>query len=208
VADSVASSTTGDADPDGVRELEGAADGAADADGRELTEGLALGLGFLLGEGCGVGVAEAVGVGGAVAEAVGAADDDDDDEGAGAGVGAGVGVGTAEARAVKVTEGAPPIPVAVALSVFDPAMGPSVQLVTATRPSGPVVISVAGFTTPPPETTTKVTPTPATGFPLASSTMTLGGTATRLPTGPDCPSPESISTAAAGPAVKVIVDSV
>src|SRR5712692_5122434 len=83
--------------------------------------------------------------------------------------------------AVKDT-GLPVRPPAVAVNVFVPAVGPSVQDVTAAMPLALVVTAVVGLTVPPPPVTAKVTATPATGLPLASFTITDGGTATAVPT--------------------------
>jgi len=57
-----------------------------------------------------------------------------------------------------------PLPLAVAVSRFAPAAVPSVQDVTATIPSAPVVTGVVGFTLPPPAATTNVTATPGTAL--------------------------------------------
>jgi hypothetical protein len=87
--------------------------------------------------------------------------------------------------AVKVA-GLPvmPVPVAVAVRLLAPATGPRVQDVTAATPFTSVAIGVVGFTVPPPLATAKVTPTPATGFPSVSVTLTAGGTATGAPADP------------------------
>ena len=57
-----------------------------------------------------------------------------------------------------------PLPLAVAVSRFVPAVVPSVQDVTAAIPSAPVVTGVVGLTLPPPAATANVTATPATGL--------------------------------------------
>ena len=88
--------------------------------------------------------------------------------------------GPTVAVAVNVTE-LPARPAALALSVFAPAVGPSVQEATAAMPSAPVATGVAGFTVPSPDVTAKVTETPFTGLPLASVTSTDGGLATAVP---------------------------
>ena len=79
--------------------------------------------------------------------------------------------------------GEPVSPAAVALSVFAPAVVPSVQPVTAAIPSAPVatVAGDAGSIEPPPDATANVTETPETGLPLASVTSTLGGIVTDDP---------------------------
>jgi hypothetical protein len=77
--------------------------------------------------------------------------------------------------------GLPVSPVALAVSVFDPAVGPSVQDVTAAIPLAPVVTGVVGLTIPPPDATANVTPTPWTGLLLASLAITDGGVATAVP---------------------------
>ena len=77
--------------------------------------------------------------------------------------------------AVKVTD--PLMPAAVAVSVFAPAIVPSVQLPTVATPKASVV-GVSPVAEPPPEATAKVTTTPETGFPPASVTSTLGAAAT------------------------------
>src|SRR5437899_3227962 len=90
--------------------------------------------------------------------------------------------------AVNVT-GLPliPDPVAVAVSVFVPAVGASVQLPTVAIPSTPVV----GFgpVTLPPLEGAKVTATPETRLPLASRTITEGGGVTAVPAVADVPPP-------------------
>src|SRR5438876_1076563 len=71
----------------------------------------------------------------------------------------------------------------VAVSVFVPADVPSVheRSVAMPAPSVGTVVPVAGFVEPPPPVTSNFTPTPATGFPLASRTITDGAVATALP---------------------------
>ena len=88
--------------------------------------------------------------------------------------------------AVKIT-GLPTIPPgdAVAVSVFGPAVGLSVQDVAVATPSVPVAIGVVGSTVPLLTPVANVTSTPATGFPLASFTITEGGEATAVPAGAD-----------------------
>jgi hypothetical protein len=70
----------------------------------------------------------------------------------------------------------------VAVSVFVPAVVPSVHPVTAATPLLPVRTAVVGATVPPPEATANVTLTLATGLLKASRTMTAGGVATAFPT--------------------------
>src|SRR5436309_12852211 len=89
------------------------------------------------------------------------------------------------AVAVNVT-GLPaiPVPAAVAVSVFTPTLGPSIQLPTAAIPL--VLVSwLAPVMLPPPEATVNVTATFGTGFPLASCTSTAGRVGAALPTGAD-----------------------
>jgi len=81
--------------------------------------------------------------------------------------------------AVKVT-GLPVSPVAVAVRVFVPAVIPSVQLPSVAIPLA-VVVWFGPVTLPPPDASANVTATPATGLPLASRTITAGGTATAVP---------------------------
>src|SRR5882762_8974868 len=77
--------------------------------------------------------------------------------------------------AVNVT-GLPlmPLPAAVAVRVFGPAVVASVQLPTVAMPLASVV-GLAAVRSPLPGATANVTATPATGFPLASRTITDGG---------------------------------
>jgi hypothetical protein len=86
----------------------------------------------------------------------------------------------ATAVAVNVT-GLPVSPVAVAVSVFDPAVVPSVQLVVEAMPLELVVTADVGTTVPPPDATANVTLTPETGLLFASLTITLGAMLTALP---------------------------
>src|SRR5205807_591020 len=86
----------------------------------------------------------------------------------------------APATLAVIVNGLPVNPGAVAVSVFGPAVVPSIQLPTAAMP----VASVAGLapvTLPLPVPGTNVTATPATGLLLASRTITDGGTATAVP---------------------------
>ena len=107
----------------------------------------------------------------------------------------------AVAVAVKVT-GLPWSEPEVAVSVFGPAVLPSVQLVTVAMPLAPVVCA-APVTAPPPVAGAKVTATPATALPNASRTITEGSTDTAVPTVADCPSPPLLAMAAAGAAATV-----
>src|SRR5205085_179292 len=76
--------------------------------------------------------------------------------------------------------GLPFTPGAVAVRVFWPAAVPSVQLPTVAMPPASVVW-VAPVMLPLPGATANVTPTPGTGLPLASLTITEGGIGTALP---------------------------
>src|SRR5207248_595920 len=80
-----------------------------------------------------------------------------------------------------------------AVRVLGPATVPSVHDATAATPSAPVVTGLVGLTLPPPVPGANVTPTPATGLPNWSRTITDGGTATAVPTRADCPSPALIA---------------
>src|SRR5205807_8065836 len=88
----------------------------------------------------------------------------------------------------------------VAVSVFGPAVVPSVQLVTAATPLA-LVVWAAPVMPPPPVPGAKVTATPATGLLKASRTITAGGTATAVPTVAAWPSPTLIAMDAAAAAV-------
>src|SRR6266498_1935159 len=103
------------------------------------------------------------------------------------------------ALAVNIT-GLPASPGAVAVRVFAPAVGPRVHDPTAAMPSAPVTSGVVGSTDPSPDATAKVTDTPATGFPLASFTITAGGIATAVPAAADWLSPARTAICVAGPA--------
>src|SRR5207247_2185723 len=107
--------------------------------------------------------------------------------------------------AVNVT-GLPASPVAVAVSEFGPAVGPNVHDVTAAIPFAPVVTGVVGVTVPPPEATTNVTLTPATGLPFASRTITEGGVGTVVPAVADWLFPALSAIELAAPAVPVAVN--
>ena len=108
------------------------------------------------------------------------------------------------AVAVNVT-GLPaiPVPAAVAVSVFTPTLGPSIQLPTAAIPL--VLVSwLAPVMLPPPEATVNVTATFGTGLPLASVTSTAGWVGTALPAPVDWLSPAVTAIAAAGPTLSAI----
>ena len=102
--------------------------------------------------------------------------------------------------------GLPVSPVAVAISVFGPAVGPRVHDAAAAIPLAPVVTGVVGVAVPPPEATAKVTATPPTGFPFASRTITDGFTATAVPAVADCPLPAFTAIEPAAPAVPVALN--
>src|SRR6266849_8561496 len=91
-------------------------------------------------------------------------------------------VATAAVPAAVNVTGLPISASAVAVSVFAPAVVPSVQEVAAAMPLALVSTAVVGLTVPPPVATAKVTATPATGLPLASFTITEGAIATAVPT--------------------------
>src|SRR5207302_3145926 len=109
--------------------------------------------------------------------------------------------------------GAPAVPVAVnviglpftpavAVSVSWPATVPSVQPPTAAMPLA-LVVWLAPVMLPLPGVTAKVTATPGTGLPLASLTITEGGTATAVFTVAVCLSPSLTAMLPALPAVPV-----
>lgn len=79
--------------------------------------------------------------------------------------------------------GDPASPVAVAVSVFVPAVALSVQLPTVAMPLLPEV-AIPPVIAPPPPATPKVTVTPATPFPWESVIFTEGATGTELPATP------------------------
>ena len=70
----------------------------------------------------------------------------------------------------------------VAVSVFVPAVGLSVQLPTVATPLA-FVVWLAPVSVPFPGVTANVTATPATGFPFASRTVTDGAGLTAVPAG-------------------------
>jgi hypothetical protein len=80
--------------------------------------------------------------------------------------------------AVKPTD--PETPAAAALTLFVPAVVPSVHVVAVAMPLA-LVCTVLGDTVPPPAVTLNVTVTPLTPLPLASLTFTLGGALTAVP---------------------------
>src|SRR5438309_188823 len=80
----------------------------------------------------------------------------------------------------KVT-GLPVRPADVAVSVFAPAVVPSVQLPTAAMPLA-FELAFAPVTAPPPDAGAKVTEIPATGLPYWSAIRTAGAPETALPT--------------------------
>src|SRR5438552_8820481 len=110
------------------------------------------------------------------------------------------------AVAVKVT-GLPviPDPATVPVSVFSPAPGPSVQLPTVATPFASLC-DTPPDTLPPPPVTANVTVTAGTTAPSRSRTWTAGGTATGLFVAALCPSPDSLTTDAGGPAIAVAVN--
>ena len=81
--------------------------------------------------------------------------------------------------AVKVTGEPVNVPF-VAVSVFDPAVVPSVQLPTVAIPFA-LVVAVSPVTEPPPEATANVTFTPLTAT-VPFITITLGNMVTAVPT--------------------------
>jgi hypothetical protein len=93
---------------------------------------------------------------------------------------------------IVISAAAPKIPVAlnvtgdpvneldVAVSVFAPALDPSVHEPTVAIPEA-LVVALAPVMLPPPVATANVTDTPETPLPLASETLTEGGIATALP---------------------------
>src|SRR5439155_529610 len=87
--------------------------------------------------------------------------------------------------------------------------GPGVRLVSVAMPEASVFTTagLAGTVVPPPAVTVKVTPTPDTGFPPASVTLTEGGAPTAVPAVALCEVAEvgaiAVAVAAAPEAVKV-----
>ena len=81
--------------------------------------------------------------------------------------------------AVNVT-GDPTRPEDVAVNELEPGVAPNVHDPTCAMPWA-FVVAFAPVIDPPPDATANVTLVPLTGFPLASSTFTDGGTATAVP---------------------------
>src|SRR5439155_1651068 len=106
--------------------------------------------------------------------------------------------------AVKVT-GLPVSPLAVAVSEFGPAVGPSVHDVTAALPLAFVVTGVVGVTEPPPEATATATLTPPTCSPFARPTITEAAVATAVPAVADWLFPPLSAIELAAPVVPVAV---
>src|SRR5205823_5372931 len=107
--------------------------------------------------------------------------------------------------AVKVT-GLPESDPDAAVSVFGPAVGLSVQLVSAAIPPVPVLTAALGVTAPLPAAAVDVTATPSTGFPFASFTITDGGALTAVPAVADWLVGLFAAIVAAVPAVPVAVN--
>ena len=105
--------------------------------------------------------------------------------------------------AVKVTGGPPKLEL-VALRVLVPAAVPRVQLPTVAIPEASLV-ALAPVIEPPPSCTAKVTGTPATGLSLASTTSTLGGMVTGVPTCTVWPFPAFMTILFGAPAMPVAV---
>ena len=106
--------------------------------------------------------------------------------------------------AVNVT-GEPASDPLVAVTVFDPATVPSVQLPTVAMPPA-FVVTDALVTEPPPVATANVTLMPETGLLFASCTITLGAVAMAEPAVADCPSPALAAICVAAPTVPVAVN--
>jgi hypothetical protein len=77
----------------------------------------------------------------------------------------------------------------VAVSVFAPAVVPSVQAGLVATPALSVVTAIVEANEPPPVATAKVTDSPLTALPCASVTFTDGAVATAVPTVALCPVP-------------------
>ena len=95
-------------------------------------------------------------------------------------------------------------PVALAVVVCVPGVGPRVRVVDACPEAS--LTDEVGFTEPPPDAGTQVTVTPGTGLPCASVTSTVCGVASVVPTCPTWLSPENFVRLVAGPAVPVAVN--
>src|SRR5205823_14899091 len=91
------------------------------------------------------------------------------------------------------------------VSVFGPAVALNVQLPTVAPPL-PVVLRLLPVSVPSPAATTKVTATPATGFPFASFTITDGGALTAVPAVADWLVGLFAAIVAAAPVVPVAVN--
>src|SRR5439155_237713 len=113
----------------------------------------------------------------------------------------------AVAVAVKIT-GLPVSPLAVARAVSVRAVVPRVQEVAVATPLPFVVTGVGGSTVPLAPVGRAVTATPATGFPLASFTLTDGGEPTAAPAVPGWLVGLFAAIVAAVPALSVIVPDV
>ena len=111
--------------------------------------------------------------------------------------------------ALKVT-GLPVRPAAVAVTLFAPAVVPSVHEVSVATPLAFVLTlpPLAGTVLPPPLATVKVTDTPLTGLPPASVTRTLGGALTAVPAGALCVVVDTAAIVLAAPAFTVMVPDV
>jgi hypothetical protein len=104
--------------------------------------------------------------------------------------------------AVKVTGEPLNVPL-VAVSVFAPAVVPSVQAGLVAMPAPSVVAVPLEPKMPEPVATAKVTDTPLTAFPLASVTFTDGAVATAVPTVALCPVPPLAAIVVAVPELTV-----
>lgn len=110
-------------------------------------------------------------------------------------------VGTAVAtNVVAMTDAAP---FTLAVSVFCPAVEPSVQLPTVAIPE-PSVVAVAPVIVPPPVPTANVTATPDTTFPTESLTSTDGETVTMPSVSALALSPANLFNVPGNPAVTMI----
>ncbi|HOX20742.1 MAG TPA: hypothetical protein PLI70_07445, partial [Gemmatimonadales bacterium] len=93
----------------------------------------------------------------------------------------------------------------MAVTVFVPAVPPSVHDVSVAMPLAFVSTGVTGRMDPPPPVTAKVTATPATGLLPASRTSTDGGAATGKPAVSLCVVTEFAAIWVAAPATPVAV---
>jgi hypothetical protein len=96
-------------------------------------------------------------------------------------------------------------PTAPAVSVFAPAVAPSVQLPTVAIPDAFVVV-LAPVNDPAPLPMKKLTLAPLTGLLFASRTFTDGATVTAVPATAVCPSPALTMIEPGAPAVAVAVN--